>query len=386
MEPSLQLRVAQVLSLYAKHTKLPPYPESQDGQLFAAGSQVLIDGREVESNFDKTDLVMMGSTTKIFVMHVLAQLMHAQGIGQEQKVFPFTKAMLKEALWRGQYSYLVADPVYAGILQQLDFTPAEQQLLLQNDMDLRRQIQSGERIKWRELEDLPEVMLTLEQMCHHVLTSSANNAFAVAKKYAEMLAGDFESLQQLVYEIAPTMELTRTTENYAHWFQKGPNTGYLTKLTAAFDVLVATYLQDRQADEYRATIWQAVSNNTAYTVNFNLAASDLGKELIAKGYLILEKTGDYPCVIWIENLARAGYPPHLVMVDIVTVVTPGSKRITVGQMMAFEVPLPAELTREGFPNEAAEGYQEFLDGLMEKYMPVFRADLLEKFHRLVQTD
>jgi hypothetical protein len=75
--------------------------------------------------------------------------------------------------------------------------------------------------------------------------------------------------------------------------------------------------------------------------------SPLGTQLQQQGWHIIEKTGYYPCVFWLENLGNI-YPMHLALSTVVSLIPPDSSEpITLYGFINVEVaPPPTSITDE----------------------------------------
>jgi len=350
----------------------------KEGKIFS--DQMIVRSGEVVSDVAYPEQkFMLGSITKLFIFRALAQQLHAANISPTAEIFPIHAGLIREVINRGQLAYILSHKeTYSPVIRWLEQFNLPEEItngLMSADINIKdaaiSKIADGKLIDWGKA-DFPKMNLNFVELAHWALQVSADSPLTVAKNYYQQNFGGYVGLQEAVSARIPSLEVTESTADFRHWIQKGPNTVQLNDLTLEFDKFVAEPVKDEFAEAIRANV-----TNNPLDFGFSISGSEKAQAWQAQGYQVFEKTGFYPTVIWIRNLAEQGLPAHMAISSVVALVAPDGQRFTVGLQMSVEIALPKEDSKEGFPDESSSEYQQYIETVKVKYFEIFRTKLIE---------
>lgn len=164
--------------------------------------------------------------------------------------------------------------------------------------------------------------------------------------------GYVEQVQRYVPNFTPTI----TTKDFQHWIAPNYNIGRIEEFARFLHEQVKQNLNDPQPESYLKYL---LDNDIDW--GFDFTNSALGKSLMSRGYKIYEKTGYYPTVNWVSELAEEDFTVHMALSNIVTIVSPEGEVQTFYQSMNFIMPWPNEKIKEDdiwFVNTGSKDYLE----------------------------
>jgi len=173
------------------------------------------------------------------------------------------------------------------------------------------------------------------------------------KKILELMSAD--EYVKGVQQFAPNFTPNIASYPFQHWVQPDANIGYINEMAALLHSEIV-----KRSDGDRTFLSDLENNSIDF--GFDFTNSKAGEILRDKGYTIYEKTGYYQSVNWVSDLAKQGFPIHMALCNIVTIVPPrGShqKIRTFYQSTNYKMPFPEG--REDF------GDVSFLDVDSEEY-------------------
>jgi hypothetical protein len=380
MPENTQDIISSTSKLYRSNAELKvgELDAEKEGKIFS--DQVLMRNGEVVSEAAYPDQrFMLGSITKLFIFRAIANALKQAGISSDDEIFPLNVGFIRELINRGHLGYILAHAdIYGSVIEWFNqFELPEDVIQGLQSPDIRVKDAAIARISelktdWNKFE-FPQVNISFAELCHWALQVSADSPLAVARSYYyQNLEHTYKDLQEAVAAQVPSLEVTESTANFQHWIQRGPNTVQLPDLTMAMDKFAAESVED----SFDEAIHDSVTNNPI-SYGFSISGSEAAQEWQAQGYQVVEKTGFYPTVIWIRNLAEQGFPAHMAIASAVSVIAPDRQRCTVGLQMSVEIALPKEMTKFGYPDESSPDYQQYIEAMKAKYFPIFRAKLVE---------
>jgi hypothetical protein len=212
--------------------------------------------------------------------------------------------------------------------------------------------------------------MQIELLLDLTLKLSCNYPVGMMRNYLlEKVGGNVDEMQQMLKKEAESFEILVTFNDNQHWIQDRPN-------TAKFSEIVE--VQERLVRENREDLLKPMTNNTDSFPEpfFDFTGSPLGKELISKGYKIVEKTGLYEVVTWINKLSKR-LPVFMQMVSIVTIIDPnGDPLPTFGYSQTIGLStIPDHMIEheDGVDFHAPdEKYNEYAEIVKKQSVPRFR--------------
>jgi hypothetical protein len=235
-----------------------------------------------------------------------------------------------------------------------------------------------------------EYEIPVAELLYQVLTLSSNTANDISKKVVAQQGTTIEAeLLGIVPEYTSSPVLTAAME---HWRVPLPNVGPISEHVELLHELGQKLQNDELSDGESLVIDGLINNPEDFDLDFT--HSTLGKDLISRGYRIIEKTGYYPVVFWIGELNEPPfeYPPHMVLATMASIVPPeGSDEevLSFGYYQMFAVTLPettsvfeVEGVKLTFPDSLYSYIQAVSDPIKAIVMPQFREKLVDSLTQL----
>jgi hypothetical protein len=254
------------------------------------------------------------------------------------------------------------------------------------------------------------IKVSFDELNHMILTASLNSPLTIARDYMiayyvaqeeaagkkfpsdkEKYEAGFKILNQKLQLLVPSFEMTDSYTPYSLWFQNGPNAANVKEFASFFDKLVspqnvpmlnqskATINAIQDQTDIQNSIMRSIDNNKQ-SFDFDISTA-IKLKYPNNNIDVYEKTGLYPSVFWVKNLADAGYTSHLQITSTYSTVISGA-RYTFLQSKSVKVSMPP-LGSDGLPDEYNSDYTNtVIVPLEQKYFPEFRQngiDLISKY-------
>lgn len=321
-------------------------PVIQSGLVTSDNADIV--GAEGLNNEDPT--IMMASASKRFMIGQVVKEMEKLGIGLGEKVFQINHYTIIEALIR--------ERDYGSAQSILEMVPEAAPYFTDGKLNVSRD----------EFNAL-EIKVDFKTLSYLVLTLSGNSGLTIAmgtiykawedsKETASRRESQDKMAALIQAETAKDYEMRIGADDH-YIEQPGSNSEPVRGLI----IDVESQMDELQAQPDNLML-SAIENN-ASDFGFDFTNSDLGKALIAQGYKIYEKTGSFPSVYWMPKLAEQGFPPHLVMLTTVSLVSPTGKRTSFVYYEIVHMPYsPDPADAEGdvvnkWPDEEGPRYGKF---------------------------
>lgn len=227
--------------------------------------------------------------------------------------------------------------------------------------------------------------ISAKEFAYLTLGLSCNSTQATARRIIQnKYSGQFgvvneEAIRKMYRVYAPSFCHTHSSENNAHWIQSDANIGKLSELSEFLETL---YRSANSGDYIAQLSLESISRGHLVAggkgFGHDFATTPLAKALRAQGYKIYEKTGYYPTVFWVEDLADIG--PHMSLTSIILVESPK------GQVQSFSfswnIPLPVVSEsvvedRIHFPAYERKPYKDKVKLVFKLAGKEFRAEMEE---------
>lgn len=378
-----QSRIDKVFEAYTDNATLPE-DAIKNGKYDDISSGFYLAG--VGGNFKHRDgsedeqFLMMASTSKLVT--TLYGLLSA-----EDKV-EIDISILQELLYRDPGRLNDKPGIYDPILKgKFKLTDSEID-------DLANQTSNYYTVysKMRDRESSISYKLPLAELLYHDLTLSSNTAAELIKNLG--IQGDPEFAQSRMNHLlgTPNYELTIAISGITHWRQSASNTGLLSEHAELLHRLVRSYQRTALPDDYNLIVESIIDNKQDY--DFDFTNSDLGKQLRKDGWQILEKTGYYPVVFWVMDLAngkKGSNPPHMTFSTLVSLIPPKNSTkdvLSFGYYKNVEVAAPPKRTADlstglSVPNDwkvdvSPVYLQDYLDQVRKESAAEFRKGLAQQ--------
>lgn len=367
-----QLRAAEKFGLPEFDAALIQDP---NGSFKVIEEQAYISGSEKVATEDYTFLASVAKPliVKVFLDNLRddfripnIELLISEIKGRKQTRYLFTSVILKKYVKNLFTEIALHWTDYSdGIAVKPEDT---QELEKEENFDRLLQLISSDFAHWDQKTHVDLLLdLTLKLSCNYPVGMMRN--YLLAK-----VDNDVDEMHRLLKREAESFEILVTFNNNQHWIQDRPN-------TARFSEIVE--VQERLVRGSRNEILAPMTNNIDSFPEpfFDFTGSELGKELIAKGYKIVEKTGSYEVVNWIKDLSNR-LPVFMQMVSVVTIIdSEGKSSPTFGYSQTIGLPsLPESMIEEEggvmfhAPNDK---YDEYAERVKKISMPKLRNRLEE---------
>lgn len=178
--------------------------------------------------------------------------------------------------------------------------------------------------------------LPVNEILYQALTLSSNTATKLLKILIQTNDPQQREFDQIVKAELDLPEYTPSDTSSAQsiWGSDLGNTGRISE----FVELMHSFLS---IDSNRNGVTASYLKNNPNDFGHDFTNSRLGEELINE-YDIYEKTGYYSMVNWVKGLADRGYPPHMSLSTVFTLVGPSGKLVTFGFSMSIAINLDME--------------------------------------------
>ncbi len=372
--------------------------DSEKAEIFKSGfafksssGEVIFEG----VNSKPKDHVMLGSSSKFFFFNLFAKYFpNPSDVKFNVGLNYIAELVGRDDVARTLEHMMQNLDVYGGFFKAIGLETKD--LLGNRNLDSYVVDRVRERIS-RLLKQNPdfEIEIPFLELCYSTIHVSANIGLNILKKYLfnhwkniegwsdeESEAKSIEKLDRELKELDPSFEPTKSLTNFAHWKQEGANTSVAESYVAGFERVVLEVLSPN-SNPAQKEILKNIENNEI-NFNFNLSASDKGKELKSKGWKIYEKTGSYPCVRWIPVLAKEGCPPHDVLFTVVTLIDPQGKPYSFCYYELIHVALPDELDQNGLPNEYGKNYEAYYKAVESRFYEDFRNNMWNHVEKILK--
>lgn len=297
---------------------------------------ILRGNSSLSSDYREQD-IMLASVPKVAINLAMAYLLEElEGLNREVVL---DKGALGELFGRDPRRIL-DNPFYAKLLENPQVREIMQQVTEKKLSDAEL-----DNLK-RKLEQLIpedfEYPVPLKELIYQALKLSSNNATRIAKK---LISDNSESINAELAKLVPKYTPSPADmSQLQHWVASKPNVGPLSEHVTLIHSL-GQKLKSGTLTPAEEMVISDITNSDLDVIGHDFTHSELGKELISKGYRIIEKTGYYPCVFWIKefSLPPYNYPPHMILATTVSIVPPeGSDEdvVSFGYYQMYAVRLP----------------------------------------------
>lgn len=297
-------------------------------------------------------LIMLASTSKVLIALETAIAL----VDEVQTEIPLTPNMLVEAIERDPqvvgrpaYKHLGKAVTQAKIIAGAKKLPGGGRIVSGVAQQLEGQLQN--------------VTVPITEVFYQSLTLSSNSATQAIAKFRGRDINP-TALANVYSHLSASYSMLVSTESNHHWTEYAPNVGKISEIGVLLYGLARGYVT-KTANPLEVILAQSLINNKQ-DFGHCFTRSDKGQELISRKYVILEKTGYYPAVTWIEALARNGYPTICTVSSVFSIVSPSGIVDTFCAFINAEVAYPWERIEEDgivFPNEWGESYKRYIAGV-----------------------
>lgn len=357
--------------------------ESRQAVELDADQQVMSIVGEQSLDMTSEEEFMNASVPKPTISLALARLLEQQG-GLDKPV-TIDIGTIAELVGR-EPSRFFSNPLYSSLLNDENLV-----FLVKSAVEAHKagKIDELDRLKRQFGEVYAELKLEipLQELMYHALAISSNNATRIAKDLIIASGGDLNAeIQKLTPNYTPS---PASMANMEHWVEPRPNVGVISEhLTLLHDLGMKMKSGNLSAAE-EMVVKDITNNPTNFFHCFT--HSELGKELIAKGYKIIEKTGYYPCVFWVRDQFNPPHnkPPYLVIATMVSIVPPeGSDDdvVSLAHYQRYAVPLPKTLSERDiagehlvFPDDTSVYTKTVSDPIKARVDTPFRNSMRDKY-------
>jgi hypothetical protein len=337
-----QTRINQVTASYKANTQLES--KKLSGNNFAEINRGFY---QVNGSAEFKDRA--GATTEQFIMLASTSKLATTvyGLSKSPAKVRINIGIIKELLLRNPKRILVKPDIYNPILKdKFKLTKAEINALASLSAGytavLNKMIAKDKKL---------EYFLPIDELLYHDLTLSSNSAAEAIKNVG--IGDDAPPLAKAKMALLltiPSYEYTISTANITHWRQSASNTGKLSEHANLLHRLATDYQSGKSTPIMRQLISSIKNNKQDF--GFDFTNSKMGNQLRKQGWEILEKTGYYPVVFWVEDLAngnRAKYPTHMTFSTLVSLIPPTASNkqpITFSYYKNIEVVFPTEKVKD----------------------------------------
>jgi hypothetical protein len=210
-----------------------------------------------------------------------------------------------------------------------------------------------------------EFDLPFEEICYAALKLSSNRAMESVYQKIRLELSSIENFANLpiIKNLYPKFEFHLGDDKY--WQQTGANTCEINAFCSYFHSLICeikdvSNLSNPKSDLIRC-IGNALLNNDQY---FDTSISHFISKFT--DVEIYEKPGILFPVCWGDKLATQGFPPHLVMCNLLSIVKSNTINTYIN-FLSITIDLPRGFDSEGFPNLGEQKYMHYINRIKLLY-------------------
>lgn len=242
--------------------------------------------------------------------------------------------------------------------------------------------------------------INLQELSEQTINLSSNATTSIAREYLlDVYDRDEKKVRENLNQLVPSFKNTHSTVNEAHWRQSDANMGKISEFAVFLRrLLVERNEQIKAAEEERIReekeervkgvaeiLLEDMSKghlaNKGKGWGHDFSTTKTAEEIRKAGGRVYEKTGYYPAVFWVEDLAGKG--PHMALSTIIMIELPNGRIITVTAKMNIAVPvsMPNPFLKEedikkkgvSYPYYEAEPYSSWIEKIFRDFAgPMFK--------------
>ncbi len=332
---------------------------------------------EETSDINHEKIVYLASVSKLAIILEFVKKAKKEGLDS----IPISIDVIIDIIQRDQvFRIFERENIYEKFIEAMSLEEKEVEALKAKNNDSYVKVKAKAINRLKDHYGDSKIDFSIDEIEVLSLGLSCNEPVTVAKNYLLDKFDSIEELQKSFEEILDNAEyrITISTENGYHWVQTDANTGKLSAFLKLLHRMAEKYVDKELTPEESEVFDKMVDNPENF--DFDFTHSALGQELISKGWKIVEKTGYYGSVDWVEKLAKEGYPIHMSMSTIVTLIPPdGSKPISFSHNLNTEVSFPTateDFYGLSFPGIGITNkeYTEYILAVKAKVASQFRAE------------
>ncbi len=388
----LQARIEQVNSAYAESEQklFSQYQEAEFLEIPSETASSVIKGENILIQ-EPSEPVYLASIAKIAISSLFDQIVSKEG---DTQIDLNAGSLIAELIGRKQLFVVSDNPDIRKVLEvifknylnsELPTDKQELEAVLKHFEEDYYDIQSQE-LKPPLNTALDSYSFSIKTLQILSLKYSANLPVNVFRQYLLKYFGSYEEYARVLGQMTKGFSPTKSIQTAGHWVQPDANVGYLSEFLKLQHKIVS--------ETPESELVENMKNNEVFEEPFfDFTGSETAKKLIALGYSIVEKTGYYNAVGWVESLAARGLPVHLPFLSCVTIIDPTGKVVgSFAHYKAVAVRMPQDKIRESesnngeqfdleYPNYDSHPYQAGITEIYNKTCPVFRSEIVEVFNQ-----
>lgn len=287
---------------------------------------ILQGSKQITQTFDEKP-IMLASVSKVAVNIALVRALERSG---NLNIYASMDHKALIELFGRSPNRLVEQPIYVELVKKYP--------------KISNIVKKGVNARDEFAQLIPESIqyeVPLNEILFQALNLSSNAANDIAKGLVSRYGTSLEAeLKTIVPSYTPSpVDQTKLQ----HWLVPLPNVGPISEHVKLIHELGQKLKTNTLTTGENLIMSDLVNNPQDFEHDFTHSA--LGKSLIARGYRIVEKTGYYPVVYWVQDFADPPfeYPPHMQVSTIVSIVPPvGSAEevVSLGYYQLYALRLP----------------------------------------------